>query len=584
MSQEHSQVHPAQWSREQMREAIQAEVEREQAEQWSKAKEKHGDRLKNLDAPPPPFALWQAEKEPERRGPRVEKLLDAVGRKQLGDAELLQDLVGDQYRYDYERDEFMQFDGVLWVPDKVRNIRKQVYQLAEHFERAAHDCWGQSKSLSREIAEIKARNKEANVHDQELEQKKAEANFKKLDTRAGELRSDTRITKILNLATVGDGSMGMVGTEWDQHPTLFPCANGIIDLATGRLLRGNPNLFMRKGSKYEYHGLHVPCPFWMDTLYKALCRDPELLEYFELVIGYSMTGLVAHKDFWVAYGPKADNAKSTIFDNIREIAGGYAGEIKTEVLLWRRNKQSGPNPDLMDLDGLRMAIASEPESGEKFDKEMLKVATGGGMITARGLYENNVRFRPMCKLFLHTNFLPQIKGADKAFFNRLRIIPFNAKFETNPHLVDESRHIYQAINRGEADRRIWAEGPGILSWLVRCAKKYLAKMELIPPSIVLSEVESYRGDMDPVAEWIDQWCIVNEKDEGLQEQAKNLYSSFKRYCQEETDIQDQYILSPRAFGDQLKQRFSKKKTNVVFYLGIKIQTGKEGNDDTHDGK
>ena len=67
-------------------------------------------------------------------------------------------------------------------------------------------------------------------------------------------------------------------------------------------------------------------------------------------------------------------------------------------------------------------------------------------------------FRPSFKLWLSTNHLPQIRGADDAIWNRLQIIPFEV-------VVPERYQDKDLV------RKLRDEYPGILAWAVRgCLK------------------------------------------------------------------------------------------------------------------
>lgn len=582
-------IEVAQLSQADLRALIQAQVAEERQSIWEQTKKNYPNkdnapkRLRDdLEKPPPPAMVWQVLHVPEKRGPRVDRLVESVRRQQLGDAELLIELIGDQFCYDHKRQQFMRFVNSHWVDDAKKQHRKEVVQLADHFERGAKMLNKNISELQKQIEKLAKKISAAEeptqadliaLTEKEKELSKAHHNRKKFNDRADRLRNDRRTSGILNMATSGEDTLGMDGTEWDKDHILLPCANGIIDLQTGFLLPPDPKHKMRHASEYEYRGLHEEAPFWTDFLHKVFCGDQELLEYFEKVIGYAVTGLDSHKEIYIAYGPSADNGKSSLFDTIMKVIGGYASVLSDSVLLQNGKKTGGPDPELLVLDGLRMAVASEPAQGQKFNKESIKQITGSDRIRARGLYTDTVEFKPRCKLFIHTNFMPQVSGADRAFFNRLRLIPFNARFTKDPNEVDESKHIYLAMPRNMVDEKLAEEAPGILSWIVRCARKFLTDLSLIPPLIVVHEVETYQEDMDPVGSWISDWCEEHPHDPNVRTQAKDLYESFVCYSKEEHKTEDRFIIKQRTFGDQMKQKFKRQKIGVYFYFGISIKQG-----------
>ncbi len=586
-------VEVAQLSSADLRALIQKQVEEERQQVWEQTKknypnkENHPKRLNDeLKTPPPAVMAWKVMHVPEKRGPRIDRLMEAVRRQQLGDAELLIDLIGDKFCFDHKRQQFMRFMNSHWVEDVNKQHRKEVVNMADHFERGGKHNYEKSKQVQADIEKLNLKvNAAANANEDPeeadliaLRDKQKEKSFltsskKALDDRAAKLRNDRRTSGILNMSTSGEDTLGMDGTEWDKDHTLLPCANGIIDLTTGHLLPPDPKYKMRHASEYEYRGLHEEAPFWTDFLHKVFCGDLELLEYFERVIGYATTGLDSHKEIYVAYGPSADNGKSSLFDTIMKVMGSYASVLSESVLLQSGKKTSGPDPEMLVLDGLRMAAVSEPGQGQKFNKETIKQITGSDRIRARGLYTDTVEFKPRCKLFIHTNFVPQVNGADRAFFNRLRLIPFNARFTKDEKEVDESKYIYPAVPRDIVDKKLEEEAPGILSWLVRCARTFLSDRSLIPPLSVVNEVETYKEDNDPVGAWINDWCEEHPHNPDVRIQAKILYESFTCYCKEELNIDEKFIISNRKFGDQMKQKYKRKKIGVYYYFGLSVKDG-----------
>ncbi|VFQ44405.1 DNA primase family protein [Desulfoluna butyratoxydans] len=572
---------------------IRADVEAERLAAWKEAQAKHNTekakKLTDEPKPPPEHMPWTAERVVERRGPRVERLRQACWREQLGDAELLIDRVGDRYTFDHKRKQWYRNVGTHWVEDGVNQIRAEVVALAEHFDRAAFEARKTKKSAAKKSESAEKKKEEAEEQENEEAAKKADQEIKEaseeattcskdaklFSDRAKKLRGDRRIAGILNMATSGADSMGISGDDstWDRHPTLLACPNGVIDLETGKLYKGEPKHYIRKASPFNFPGLHAYSASWHDTFGKIMCWDPVMMDYVERVVGYAATGLVSHKEFYVAKGPTANNGKSTFFDAIQMALGDAAGTIKKEVLLQKKNQGSGADPDLLMLDGLRMAIASEPEQGSKFDKEVIKMVTGGDRITTRGLYMDNITFMAISKLFIHANFTPQVAKADQAFFNRMRIIPFDAQFVGNPDEVDLARHIYPGIPRTTIDRQLQKDGPAILAWIVRCARKYLADETLKYPLKVAEEIEQYQDDMDEIGRWVAEWCLVDKHNETYKTKAKDLYDSFKLYCRNVLEKAEAFIPTQRTFGEQLQQRFEKKKTNYVYYFGIKVKAG-----------
>ncbi len=558
---------------------IREEIDAERMTAWREALA--ADRQRQLDhdriAPPDPVMLWAAESpRPQTfERPPLHEMHQLLNRNQLGDAELLRLLMAQRMVYDHKRKRWMLYDEIRWVDDAVGQAVSACMDVAEIYDAAAAE---QHSNVEGDVAQaIAATQKrwEGNSDQDEVQRaimevekaarKRNSTKVEALRGRAKSIRSLSRTKQVLEVSASGAGSLGVSGEHWDAHPTLMACSNGVIDLETGELQRARPDLYLRKQSPYRYGGLHVYDAFWQDHIRKVFCGRADLIDYFERVIGYAATGLMSHKELYCAYGPTANNGKSQTFNAIAEALGQYAGTFKVSVLLEDGQKAAGPDPDLLVLDGLRMAITSEPKRGAKFSVEMLKAVTGDDIIRARGLYSDPIEFRALCKLFLHTNFIPQLRSADKAFEKRLRVIPFEAVFTLNQDEVDESKHIYLGLPSDVLKRRMAEAGPAILSWVVRCARRFIRERDLTPPEIVRQWTREYAEEQDLVGEFVSLCCTTGD---GLKTQAKDIYAAFVRWCKEERGMTDKFVMSFRSFGEDMKQRVEKQVSNKVYYLGI----------------
>ena len=315
--------------------------------------------------------------------------------------------------------------------------------------------------------------------------------------------------------------------------------------------------------------MHAEADIWDDALTKIFCGDEELIDYFERIVGYASTGLVTHKEIYCAYGPGGDNGKSQLFRILAWVLGDYAGTVPVKLLIDDFSKnRGGPDPDTLRLDGLRMGVASEAQKGSKFDMAAIKLLTGGDTITVRGLYADPVSFLSICKLFLHSNFVPGVKGNDPAFLKRLRVIPFAGKFvDPASGKVDPAKHIYPAVDSEKLAAEMQRAGPGILAWLARCARRYLRDFDLRPPSSVILETDDYASDQDFIGEFIQDCCECRAD---YRVKSKEIYDAFRAWTIAEKGTKPDRVMTHHNFGDDLKGRFPKKKVQSVEYYGLRV--------------
>ena len=108
------------------------------------------------------------------------------------------------------------------------------------------------------------------------------------------------------LAVTGDG--------WDTHPMLLAVPNGIVDLESGSLRSGCPEDAITRVAPVAYDP-GAACPRWAQFMREIFAGHPELAEYMQRVIGYSLTGLTTEQALWILFGSGA-NGKSTLIETL----------------------------------------------------------------------------------------------------------------------------------------------------------------------------------------------------------------------------------------------------------------------------
>ncbi len=548
--------HPSEMTREELRALITQQVKDEEQAAWDEACAKFPDKLDvNRETPPPSYAIWQglAPKEEKPEAYTRKQLQFYMNRNELGDLEMLLNAKRGKFCFDKKAGDWWMFDEV-WRPDAVSEFGREVMNLAEHYDKAAKMQW-----------------KVVNDPKTSEEGKLTEAKtlHRSFTSRAKSLRGSSRRTAVLRTAVVGNDSMAISGEEWDKYPTLLAAPNGYVDLETGKLYPPDPKMYIRQRSPYPYIGLHARDPFFDDMVEKLLCGSDGLMSYVQKVIGYAATGNLTHKEFYAAFGPLGNNGKSMFFNAICDVLGDYAATLRTELLL-EGKMLNNEDPFWIALRNKRMAVASEAKKGSKFSMDRIKLVTGSDATVVRGLYEAPTEIRMPCKLFLHTNYIPRAHGGDHAFMDRLRIIPFVARFVSDPKMVDEEKHIYMGKPMNVIENQLQRAGSPILSYIVNGARMYLNGMDLTPPEEVQQYTKEYIEDADIIGEFIKMRCVLGENQKS---QVKPLFNAFKAFCVQEKDKPEKAIPAFSSFVSDLVRRdgITKKTTNYAFFYGVSLR-------------
>ena len=292
---------------------------------------------------------------------------------------------------------------------------------------------------------------------------------------------------------------------------------------------------------------------WDQCLELFFGGDTELIEYVQMVVGMAAVGKVYQEHLIIAYGNGA-NGKSTFWNTISRVLGTYSGKLSAETLTvgCKRNVK----PEMAELKGKRLIIASEMEEGMRLNTAVVKQLCSTDEIQAEKKYKAPFHFVPSHTLVLYTNHLPRVGAMDAGIWRRLIVIPFTARIT------------------GSSDKKNYGEfllknaGPYIVSWIIEGAKKAIEADFRIPlPKVVREAIESYRSDNDWLGHFIDECC---ELDDTFQEKSGELYQAYRAYCSRTGE----YVRSTTDFYGALAQRdFERKRmTSGVVVKGLRIKS------------
>jgi putative DNA primase/helicase len=207
--------------------------------------------------------------------------------------------------------------------------------------------------------------------------------------------------------------------------------------------------------------------------------------------------------------------------------------------------------DLARLRGARFVHVSETDEGRRFAEGKVKDLTGGDRISARFLYAEIFEYVPEFKIWMATNYKPQIRGTDPAIWDRIRLIPFTVRIPDNK--LRPKRTVMAEFV---------AEQAGILAWAVAGCVKWLTQ-GLDMPEAVRTATEGYREEMDVLAGFIDDCCILSKE---AFAKASDLYAAYRAWCEKSGE----HPMSLRTFGTRLGDRgFEKKRiASGIHWYGL----------------
>ena len=331
---------------------------------------------------------------------------------------------------------------------------------------------------------------------------------------------------------------------------IFPAANGLVDLRTGKLVRPDPDLYLSRHTDVPYDPA-ADCPVFKQALFDWMSGEEDRVRYMQNFLGYLAIGDPTLHILTIFLG-EGGNGKSVLLRVLAKVFGSLHQVVPAATLVRKKKSLadasgSGAREDLMKLIGARVVTCSELDKDTRLRAAEVKAITGQDVITARGLYGKFVDFVPYWSVVLATNHMPQILEKSAAMRRRLRIVKFKETFDENHPRFDE--HLWDKLE---------AEMPGILNFIVKGAMRVISegpKKALMPPDSMRRDLAEFDDETDYLGGWIKRFLrpIKDTKEApAALRSLKSFYLSWKSYA-EELGIEDLYPYQA-AFTRDLKSR------------------------------
>lgn len=194
--------------------------------------------------------------------------------------------------------------------------------------------------------------------------------------------------------------------------------NGVLDRKTGSLYNSSPDKFVTFKLKCSYVENLSYSPCFDGLLSDISGGDPLLIRRIWEVIGYCLTPDTSAKSIFVFQG--VPNSGKSLLTSIIESFFPEDNVTSTNI------HELSQTFALADLIGKSLCVSPDLPSGRLDSKavSVLKQLTGNDLVSANIKYHPPVKFRCRARFILATNHPILLFSKDKAFFERLVVVPF----------------------------------------------------------------------------------------------------------------------------------------------------------------
>ena len=324
----------------------------------------------------------------------------------------------------------------------------------------------------------------------------------------------------------------------NKDPYLVAFKNGVYDFTNDTFRDGTPEDYLSVAMPIDYTDYRSndhPCVMDIDEFFRKVFPDKDVRNYFldqtcQVFVGGNRDKVML---FWTGEGNNGKTVTQTLFE---KMLGKLSVKFSTTILTGKKTQTGVANPELARAgNGVRWAVMEEPNEDEVISTGMMKALSGNDSYWARDLFESGKQTReitPLFKLHMICNKLPKIKNADRATWNRIRVIPFEATFvqenECSDNYDDQVEEMKFPMDIHFTDKIPSLIQP--LAWYLIQRYRTLNRSERHDPDKVKIATEMYMQDNDVYRQFESQ-CVFEKRGENLT--ASSLYSHFKEWYKEE---------------------------------------------------
>jgi P4 family phage/plasmid primase-like protien len=346
-------------------------------------------------------------------------------------------------------------------------------------------------------------------------------------------------------------------------PHIFACNNIVFDCLTQQWRDILPADMVMLTTKTQFNP-NEDLAAEEKELYQffySLFEDESLTEYFIKRFARCLNGNLQGVQNFNIFTGRGRNGKSLSFKIVMNAFGDYAYNMPIETIV-EKCKEGRANSNLFDMNGKRLAIASEVEEDIVINIGVVKSLSGGDNQTCRQLYGTNTTFAPQCMLGVLCNTLPKFFDTSKAMDLRNRVMNFPFCFRAECVGVNDRPADNSIETRLMADKYKRA----LISMLSKYYVKYFkGSLEIsnVPESI-MNATREYNTDNDEVSTWfIENYEIKGSDKIGT----TDLYSTFIS----ETGSKHSIVKFSQIIGGKCGVE-KKKVRGLMYWCGIQLKS------------
>lgn len=278
---------------------------------------------------------------------------------------------------------------------------------------------------------------------------------------------------------------------------------------------------------------NATCPEYDKMVSDIFLHNTDLIRHWHEVAGYIIQPVRDFKAFFMAYGPKGNNGKTTLFKILTSIIGDEA------VASVDMSQMDGSERNNAKLIGKILMLDDDLKKDTHLNDGFIKTISEQKLISARYLYGEAIQFTQCAAPVMLCNHLPSTNDLSEAMFSRAVIIPFNAYFDPESPETD----------RGLSNRIILNELSGVINHFIRGYQRLRQRNGWEDPQVSKGQKQMWMNSTNTFYYFVNTQLTDQPGNEITCHQMREKYVN---WCNSE-GIPQKYIMQNRSIRKSLEE-------------------------------
>lgn len=282
----------------------------------------------------------------------------------------------------------------------------------------------------------------------------------------------------------------------DTNPYLIGFPNGVFDLNSMTFRLSKPDDYISIILDYEYSDKVDESIIELQAFIDNIMPDSNDRHYLLKLLSSGLLGQNPNELFHIFTGV-GRNGKSKLSELLKLTLGGYFASISSTFLTAKITSANNATPHLMNLKGKRLVIGSEPDHHTKLNATAIKSLSGNDEVVGRKLYQDVQTFRPIFKMIVLCNNIPDVDASDAALWARCRCLTFPTQF------VDKPTASHERLKNEYLSIKLPTWRLAFFQLLIRYFAIFMREGLAMTPNM-LGKTQEYQVESDIYLQWLNE--------------------------------------------------------------------------------